>query len=90
MASSSPTSSTSTGSRCAPPVVSRGPSDADLLLPLQVAEDEAKHFSLLVALLNKRGVNYGDHPVHAGLWDSARETSHSLRARLAIIHMGPS
>lgn len=53
----------------------------------QVAEDEAKHFSLLVALLNKRGVQYGDHPVHAGLWDSARETSHSLRARLAIIHM---
>ncbi|CDZ96587.1 duf455-domain-containing protein [Phaffia rhodozyma] len=53
----------------------------------KVAEDEAKHFSLLVSLLNKRGIQYGQYPVHAGLWQSAQETSHSLRARLAIIHM---
>jgi uncharacterized ferritin-like protein (DUF455 family) len=25
--------------------------------------------------------------VHAGLWESAQETSHSLSARLAIIHL---
>lgn len=53
----------------------------------KVAEDEAKHFSLLVALLDRRGVQYGDHTVHAGLWDSAIETAHSLRSRLAIVAM---
>ncbi|KAL7417253.1 hypothetical protein BDY24DRAFT_412002 [Mrakia frigida] len=53
----------------------------------KVAEDEAKHFSLLVDLLHKRGIKYGDHAVHAGLWDSARDTNHSLRSRLCIIHM---
>lgn len=30
---------------------------------------------------------YGTLPVHAALWESATVTSHSLRSRLAIIHL---
>ncbi|KAF8634681.1 hypothetical protein AX15_000782 [Amanita polypyramis BW_CC] len=30
---------------------------------------------------------YGSMPVHASLWESASATTHSLRARLAIIHL---
>lgn len=30
---------------------------------------------------------YGSMPVHASLWESATITSHSLRSRLAIIHL---
>jgi len=33
------------------------------------------------------GSYYGALTVHAGLWDSARETFDSLLARLAIIHL---
>ncbi len=54
---------------------------------LKVAEDEAKHFSLLVERLEALGSYFGSHPVHHGLWDSALETMHSLPARLSIIHL---
>lgn len=53
----------------------------------KVALDESKHFSLLSARLSALGSAYGALPVHAGLWQSAADTSHSLRARLAIIHL---
>ncbi|BGO89592.1 hypothetical protein NBRC10512v2_001548 [Rhodotorula toruloides] len=52
---------------------------------LKVAEDEAKHFSLLAERLDELGTPYGSLPVHAGLWESALQTSHSLFARLAIV-----
>ncbi|GAA6037094.1 hypothetical protein JCM8097_008727 [Rhodosporidiobolus ruineniae] len=52
---------------------------------LKVAEDEAKHFTLLSARLSALGTPYGSLPVHSGLWESALQTSHSLFARLAII-----
>lgn len=54
---------------------------------VKVAEDEAKHFSLLVKRLEEMGSYFGALPVHHGLWDSAMETSHSLTARLSIIHL---
>lgn len=54
---------------------------------VKVAEDEAKHFSLLQNRLHQMGARFGDLPVHHGLWDSARETMHSLDARLSIIHL---
>lgn len=67
---------------------------ANARLPLQffsdfvkVAEDEAKHFSLLVERLGEMGSYFGALPVHHGLWDSAMETAHSLTARLSIIHL---
>ncbi|KAL5638635.1 hypothetical protein ACGC1H_003108 [Rhizoctonia solani] len=54
---------------------------------VKVAEDEAKHFSLLSSRLTQLGTYYGSQAVHAGLWDSATRTSHSLSARLCIIHL---
>lgn len=54
---------------------------------VKVAEDEAKHFSLLTKRLEEMGSYFGALPVHHGLWDSAMETSHSLTARLSIIHL---
>ncbi|GAA6012423.1 hypothetical protein JCM11491_004328 [Sporobolomyces phaffii] len=54
---------------------------------LKIAEDEAKHFSLLEKRLDEMGCKYGDLAVHGALWESAMETSHSLFSRLAIIHL---
>jgi uncharacterized ferritin-like protein (DUF455 family) len=53
----------------------------------KVALDESKHFSLLTGRLRDLGTVYGSLPVHASLWQSASDTAHSLRARLAIIHL---
>ncbi|KAI5114849.1 hypothetical protein M0805_007943, partial [Coniferiporia weirii] len=53
----------------------------------KIALDEAKHFSLLLARLSALGTPYGALPIHAALWRSATETAHSLRARLAIVHL---
>ncbi|KAJ7074750.1 hypothetical protein C8F01DRAFT_1101684 [Mycena amicta] len=55
----------------------------------KMALDESKHFSLLTSRLSATspGTPYGTMPVHASLWESATITSHSLRSRLAIIHL---
>ncbi|EGO23184.1 hypothetical protein SERLADRAFT_439923 [Serpula lacrymans var. lacrymans S7.9] len=55
----------------------------------KMALDESKHFTLLTSRLLATSPNtpYGSLPVHAGLWESATITAHSLRARLAIIHL---
>ena len=52
---------------------------------LKVANDEAKHFSLLRTRLEELGSYFGALPVHHGLWDSAKVTAHDLRARISII-----
>lgn len=52
---------------------------------LKVANDEAKHFSLLRARLEDLGSHFGALPVHHGLWDSAVLTAHDLRARISVI-----
>ena len=52
---------------------------------LQVAAEEAGHFTLLSNLLAEMGGSYGDLPAHDGLWESARATAHSLSARLAVV-----
>lgn len=52
---------------------------------IKVANDEAKHFSLLRARLKELGSKFGELPVHHGLWDSATLTAHDLRARISII-----
>ncbi|EDQ90674.1 uncharacterized protein MONBRDRAFT_16153, partial [Monosiga brevicollis MX1] len=52
-----------------------------------VAEDECRHFNMLAARLKDLGSYFGALPVHNGLWQSAEETSNSLLARLAIVHM---
>ena len=54
---------------------------------LKVADDEAKHFLMLSAELEKFGKAYGDLPAHDGLWESADKTAHDFAARLAIVPM---
>jgi uncharacterized ferritin-like protein (DUF455 family)/nitrite reductase/ring-hydroxylating ferredoxin subunit len=54
---------------------------------VKVAEDEAKHFTLLCNRLKDMNTSFGDLPVHHGLWESASETKDSLMARLCIIHL---
>ena len=54
---------------------------------VRMAFEEAKHFSFLVDRLKAHGAQFGDLKVHAGLWDSARDTKDSVLARLAIVHM---
>ncbi len=50
-----------------------------------VADDEARHFTLLSERLAAFGARYGDLPAHDGLWQAAEETAHDLLARLAVV-----
>lgn len=52
---------------------------------VRVADEEAKHFSLLAARLVDFDAAYGDLPAHDGLWEAAIETRHDLAARLAVV-----
>ena len=52
-----------------------------------VADDEARHFSLLAERLADLGAAYGDLPAHDGLWEAADDTRHDLLARLAVVPM---
>jgi uncharacterized ferritin-like protein (DUF455 family) len=52
---------------------------------LQVAAEEAHHFSLLAAHLQAQGYAYGDFSAHNSLWDMAEKTSGDLLARMALV-----
>jgi uncharacterized ferritin-like protein (DUF455 family) len=52
---------------------------------LQVAAEEAMHFSLLSDHLLKLGYQYGDFPAHNSLWDMAEKTRHDVLARIALV-----
>ena len=52
---------------------------------LQVADEEASHFSLLESYLNKRNCNYGDYHAHNGLWEMAQKTAHDVMIRMALV-----
>lgn len=52
---------------------------------LQVAAEEAYHYTLLTGHLGKLGYAYGDFPAHSGLWDMAERTCTDLLARMALI-----
>ncbi len=54
---------------------------------LAVAADEAMHFALIERHLATMGAQYGDLPVHDGLWQAASDTAHDAGARLAIVPM---
>lgn len=78
--------------RTLPPSSGTGSQEAPQALPrtfyydwLKVANDEAKHFSLLRARLEALDSSFGALPVHHGLWESAAMTAHDLRARISII-----
>ena len=52
---------------------------------MQVAREEALHFSLLQAHLKTLGFDYGDFPAHNGLWEMAEKTRNDVLARLALV-----
>jgi uncharacterized ferritin-like protein (DUF455 family) len=52
---------------------------------LQVAQEEALHFSLLAGHLATLGHAYGDFPAHDGLWEMAQKTRHDVLARMALV-----
>jgi uncharacterized ferritin-like protein (DUF455 family) len=52
---------------------------------LQVASEEAHHFSLLSARLAEFGYAYGDFPAHDGLWEMCDRTRDNVLARMALV-----
>lgn len=52
---------------------------------LQVAGEEALHFTLLREHLASLGHDYGDFPAHDGLWTMAERTAHDPVARMALV-----
>jgi len=57
---------------------------------LRVAREEAYHFELLRAQLQRMPHNgqpwdYGDFPAHQGLWSMCERTAHDIVARMALV-----
>ncbi|MDO9227826.1 MAG: ferritin-like domain-containing protein [Pseudomonadota bacterium] len=52
---------------------------------LQVAAEEADHFTLFRDHLRAQGKEYGDFPGHDGLWEMALKTAHDPLARMALV-----
>ncbi len=52
---------------------------------LQVAGEEALHYSLLAAHLQTLGYQYGDFPAHNSMWEMADKTSDDILARMALV-----
>ena len=49
------------------------------------ADDEARHYQLLVERLADFGYAYGDFDAHNGLWEMAEKTADSCLARMALV-----
>ena len=52
---------------------------------ISVAADEARHFNLIRDYLKNNDCDYGDFPVHNGLWDMALQTADDVVARMALV-----
>ncbi len=52
---------------------------------LEVAADEVRHFLLLEEYLHELGHEYGDFPVHHGLWEMAVKTDHDVVTRMGLV-----
>ncbi|TXH74821.1 MAG: ferritin-like domain-containing protein [Thiothrix sp.] len=52
---------------------------------LQVAAEEAYHFTLVRTRLRELGADYGDLPAHNGLWEHALKTDHDVLVRMALV-----
>lgn len=50
-----------------------------------VADDEARHFTMLYKRLGELEATYGDLPAHDGLWEASQDTAGDLLARLAVV-----
>lgn len=51
----------------------------------RVAQEEARHFSLLSAHLGTLGYRYGDFDAHDGLWEVAARTEGDVLERMALV-----
>ncbi|QMU61329.1 MAG: DUF455 family protein [Gammaproteobacteria bacterium] len=52
---------------------------------MQVAFEEAQHFTMLRAHLQELDCEYGDFDAHNGLWEMALKTQNSVIARMALV-----
>lgn len=52
---------------------------------VQVAADEARHFTMLRRRLQQLGRDYGDFDAHNGLWEMAQKTADDGLARMALV-----
>lgn len=52
---------------------------------LQVADEEALHFTMLADHLVTLGAAYGDFPAHNSLWEMADKTAGDVLARMALV-----
>jgi len=52
---------------------------------MQVAFEEAQHFTMLHEHLKSLGHRYGDFPAHDGLWEMCEKTRHDIVARMALV-----
>jgi len=52
---------------------------------LQVAAEEALHFTLLAEHLLTLGCTYGEHDAHDGLWAMTERTAGDITARMALV-----
>jgi len=52
---------------------------------MQVAAEEAKHFSLLEQYLKNNDSYYGEYAAHNGLWEMAIKTDHDVMIRMALV-----
>ncbi len=52
---------------------------------VQVAYEETLHFELLLKILHSLGYEYGDFPVHSGLYQAAKRSSEDLCMRMAAL-----
>lgn len=52
---------------------------------LQVAAEEARHFTLMRQRLRAHGFDYGDFPAHNGLWEMADKTAYDPLLRMALV-----
>ncbi|MBN2825995.1 MAG: ferritin-like domain-containing protein, partial [Campylobacterales bacterium] len=50
-----------------------------------VAQEEIRHYLMLIKLLDELGYCYGDFDVHSGLFDIANATRHDILERMAIV-----
>ncbi len=63
----------------------RGMPDAYYADWVSVANDEARHFSMLRARLRELDHDYGDFDAHNGLWEMAEKTDRDGLARMALV-----
>lgn len=52
---------------------------------VQVAAEEAYHFTLIRTQLQHYGAEYGDLPAHQGLWEMATDTAGDVLVRMALV-----